>query len=115
MESTCKKIVLPKRLAVYVRFSEEEFKKLLEASRTVGKTLPTILKDHYFEKPIGRPLMANDMAKSVARELNRIGNNVNQIAKLVNSGIYEGWHQEFKEFHQNFARVYQLIASYSRK
>ncbi len=101
--------------ATCVKLDECQYTKLKEASRITGESIPEILRSGYFKKPIGKPLIANDMAKSIATELKRIGNNVNQIARVVNSGIYEGWHQEFREFHQNFARVYQLIASYSRK
>jgi hypothetical protein len=115
MNTKVKEKKLPTRLAAYLRFTKGEYKQLVEASRNTGLTIPKILKGHYFEKPIGRPLIGNDVAKSIGVELRRIGNNVNQIARQLNSGIYEGWHPEFATFSADFSRVYQLIASYSRK
>jgi hypothetical protein len=115
MNNQDKKENKPKRLASYIRFTESEYEKLCEASRTVGKTIPTILKIHYFDRPIGRPLIPNDVVRSIGTELRRIGSNVNQIARQLNSGIYEGWHSEFATFSKDFSRVYELIASYTRK
>ncbi len=100
--------------ATCVKLDENEYENISEASKVTGKSIPEILRSCYFKKPIGRPLIANDMAKTIRAELKRIGNNVNQIARLMNSGIYDGWHSEFRDFHRDFAKICQLLVSYSR-
>jgi hypothetical protein len=98
-----------------VKFDDKEYTQIKKASKVTGRSIPDILRSSYFLKPIGRPLVENSMAKKIVSELNRIGNNVNQIARQVNNGIYEGWHSEFKEFYQHYVKVCQLLSSYSSK
>lgn len=78
----------------HVRFSEEEFLRIHEDSETLGETIPGLLKRVYFERAIVRPLLSHDAAQRVLVALARIGNNVNQIARRLNSGFREGWRDE---------------------
>jgi len=102
------------RHSTCVKLDDSQYTALKEASRITNKSIPEILRTTYFNNPIGSPLIENSMAKKIINELNRIGNNVNQIARQVNNGIYEGWHSEFQEFYQHYVNLSQLVASYSR-
>ncbi len=55
------------------------------------------MKSVYFEKNLPQPTMSSDDAKVIIAALNRIGNNVNQIAKHLNSGIREGFNPTLDE------------------
>ena len=75
----------------FVRFSEDEYKKIKEDSKTLGKSIPTLLRTNYFKGKIESPTFIKEDAEKILTALSRIGNNLNQIAKKVNSGFREGF------------------------
>ena len=88
-----------------VRFTEEEYARLKEECALAGLTIPRLLKDsHFRRKPLKLFLNAEDRT-AVFAEIRRIGNNVNQIARKVNSGLLEGWYPEFQNAAQKLANL----------
>lgn len=74
-----------------VRFSEAEYNKICEDSANLGETVPNLLKQRYFSNRITRPMFDKEDTRKLQVELNRIGNNINQIAREVNdTGNKEG-------------------------
>jgi hypothetical protein len=59
-------------------------------------------------KPVRVLLDATDR-RVVFSELRRIGNNVNQIAKRMNSGFFEGWHPEFQTVANHLATLERYL------
>lgn len=77
-----------------VRFSEHEYERLRKDEQARGLTIPLLLKEAYFE---GRPttiLMSKEDKKDVLLELQRQGNNLNQLTRQVNAGILANAQQE---------------------
>jgi hypothetical protein len=101
--------------AVCVKLNPKQHSILKEASKTTGESIPEILRRSYSKKPVRAPIVPRPEALSIMKELNRLGNNVNQIARRMNSGVYLDWHPEFKTFSNEFSRMYQILAMYSRK
>lgn len=101
--------------AVCVKLSTKQYSILKEASKNTGRSIPELLRRSYSSRPVRTPIVPNDMAKSIGIELSRLGNNVNQIARRMNSGVFEGWHPEFQIFCSEFSKMYQILAMYSRK
>ena len=85
----------PKRHAIYVRISPEEHQRLMADADTFGKSAPDLLRDGYFHGPPVTPLLAKGDTHTVVVALSRIGNNLNQIARQVNSGARQGFAAEF--------------------
>ena len=80
----------------HVRFTEIEYKRIQRMQQTTGLSVPDILKKNTFERMgIERPLYDREHADRAIVELKRIGNNLNQIAKQINSGLMTGWSQSF--------------------
>lgn len=88
-----------------VRFTPEQLARIRQDSLITGESIPALLKNSYFNRKPIRVLMNAEDRKAVFAELRRIGNNANQVAKRVNSGLMEGWYPEFSEVAQHLARL----------
>ena len=80
-----------------VRFSDPQYRRLIAEARILGISVPTLLRNSYFRKMPVKILMDHADRNTIFTQLARIGNNVNQIARKVNTGFHEGWHKEFSE------------------
>ncbi len=88
-----------------VRFTPDQHTRIRQDSLITGESIPTLLKNSYFNRKPIRVLMNVEDRKTVFAELRRISNNANQVARRVNSGLMEGWYPEFSEVAQHLARL----------
>ena len=72
-----------------VRFTENEYRKIVGAVIESGKSVPWLLKTAYFKKGISAPTLDVERRKTVLRELSHIGNNVNQLTKMAHIRGFE--------------------------
>lgn len=93
-----------------VRFTEEEFAQLKSDVEISGLSIPRLLKLSHFTKKKLSLLLTVEERHQVCSELRRIGNNVNQIAKRVNSGVLEGWYSEFQSALKSISELQQMLA-----
>ena len=91
-----------------VRFTDVEYGRIVNEAKLSGESIPTLLRKSHFSKKKLKLLFTEFERHTVCTELRRIGNNVNQIAKKVNSGVLEGWHSELEEVKQMLSRMYLL-------
>lgn len=96
-------------LRANVRFNEEEYVRLQKDAFLLGKTIPILLKEVYFKGPQVNPLMNVEDQRATLAELRRIGNNINQIAKHLNSGFRNGCDREFKEICENLSTLRKFV------
>ncbi len=75
-----------------VRFSDDEFKRIKRDAALLGRTIPWLLKETYFKGEIESPILIKEDAMKIMTALARIGNNLNQIARKLNSNFREGFH-----------------------
>jgi len=89
-----------KRLpSICVRVTVEEMKILEKMSETTGNSIPDILrKNTLARKELMQPLLTREQANEIFVALSRIGNNLNQVTKKINSGLMSGWSQSFSLF-----------------
>lgn len=88
-----------------VKFSDFERRQIEESARTTGQSIPWLLKNAFFSYGPVRPVFDRQSAVELRKELNRIGVNINQIAREINSGIKKGWHEEFQECNRHLQRI----------
>lgn len=69
------------------RVSEEEYNILQEKSTIANLSIPQYCKDVSLSKKINQPKVDHQGASEIALEVRRIGNNINQVAKHLNSGL----------------------------
>jgi len=68
------------------RVSEDEFQRLEQLATNVGMSVPTFCKKKAQGAKVKSPAIDREGAFEIARELRKIGGNVNQIAKHLNRG-----------------------------
>ncbi len=86
-----RKLKLIPREASYVRMSPLKYKQIKKDSEVSGKSIPALLRNSYFGKPPVKVLVKENDLDVLRKDLNRIGNNLNQIARRLNSGLLHGW------------------------
>ena len=75
---------------IVFRLTEAELKKLEDYSENCGKAIGVMVRDKLFTGDFPKQLMPKSDHQLYA-ELNRIGNNINQLARRANSGfMYKG-------------------------
>jgi len=96
----------------HLRFSAEEYARLVEDARVYGDSIPNLIKAIYFKKKLLQPAMSKDDADRVLAALNRIGNNINQIARQLNAGFREGFNPAVQEMAESLRAIKTFILGY---
>ena len=104
------KVVSKKLPSSHVRFTDQEFHKIDRAARSIGRSIPWILKTAFFNSGELCPAFDKESARSLQVELNRIGNNINQIARQINQGLARGWNSEFEKINSQLTQIVQFMA-----
>lgn len=102
---TCTK----KTKSSHVRFNKTEYNKINLDSIVSGKSIPELLKNTYFSNPYPEPLFDFESKQTLMKELKRIGVNINQIAKNINSGISKSWNESFENLEATFNKLLSFV------
>ena len=94
-----------------VRFSNSEWGQIANDSKVTGQSIPALLREAYFRNAPLIPLMSKEDLKVLLGQLHRIGNNINQIARSLNSGFREGFNDDFIEIKNTFSKLYRFLTS----
>ncbi len=81
----------PEAGSSHVRFTEDQYSQISDDARVYGKSIPDLLRAAYFGSLPPRPAFSVEDAKRIVAAINRVGNNVNQIARHLNSGFRSGF------------------------
>ena len=101
--------VTQKSIASCVKFTLDEYKEISEEARTAGKSIPVLLKIAYFKRARTVVLMKPEDEARWFRELRYWGKNMNQIAKRMNCGMLNGWHEEIQLVQTSLKRIEHKI------
>lgn len=94
---------------ITIRVSEKEKRKLIEKSEIAKLSLSEYLIEKVFDKDI----VIVDGLSEVIAELRKIGNNINQLTYLANSGrIYN---VDFGEVKQELGKIWNVISELQNK
>ena len=90
---------------IVVRLSDEEYQKYIEQVEKSNLT-----QNEFFVKCITKKkIIVVDGLKETLTELKKIGVNLNQISKNLNSGIFQNADKELKAIKEEFAKVSDKI------
>jgi hypothetical protein len=99
------------RPVCYVRMSPIEYKRLQTMMKTTGLSAPELFRRALFARMnLERPLFSPDEAKTFGTELKRQGNNINQIATKINSGLMNGWSQALAGINRGYVMLNERLA-----
>lgn len=88
---------------ITIRVSEKEKRKLIEKSEIAKLSLS----EYLIKQGLDKEIVIVDGLNEVVAELRRIGNNINQLTYLTNSGrIYT---VEFSEVKQELGKIWNVI------
>jgi hypothetical protein len=93
----------------HVRFSKQQYLKLLKDKEMTGKSIPWLLKTVYFKKEISTPSLDSETRKAVRRELAGIGNNLNQLTRKVHTRIFGDLQEELLEALQSIKTLRSFL------
>ena len=109
--STSRKVVPLNGGSTHVRFTPEQFERITQDSKVTGESLPNLLKETYFSRPARAPLMRKDDVAMVMNQLIRIGNNLNQVARHLNSGFRSGFNEELQQISRDLTLLTKVLTS----
>ena len=98
----------PARLVLYMRLKKNEFLELESDAQTAGMSMIDLMKNTYFKGRLAPALMTADDRKIILRNLNGMANNINQIAKNLNSGISQNVDLEIKAAKEVLLQIMKL-------
>ena len=101
------------RSAFYVRVTQMEYMRVLKMVSATGKNPQELFRRALLdrmdlEKPIY--LLLPEQAIEFGIELKRQGNNINQIAHKMNSGLMTGWSQALAGINAGYVRLNHMLA-----
>ena len=94
---------------ITIRANEKEKKKLIEKSKIAKLSLSGYL----IEQGLDKGIVIDDGLNEVVTELRRIGNNINQLTYLANSGIIHT--VDLSEEKQEIGKVWNVINELQNK
>ena len=92
-----------------VALTPEEFERITEESKKTKASIPELLRMAYFNRLPTRVLMNKKDVVILRKDLNRIGNNLNQITKKINSGLLYGWSDTLEKISHEFSELKKEI------
>src|SRR5579872_6439423 len=96
--------------AFCVRVSSVEYKQIQRMMKATGLNGPELFRRALLSRTdLSRPLFSPEQAKVFETELRRQGNNVNQIAKQLNSGLMNGWSQTLNSLVRAYVDLRHMI------
>ena len=94
---------------ITIRANEKEKKKLIEKSKIAKLSLS----EYLIEQGLDKGIVIVDGLNEVVTELRRIGNNINQLTYLANSGrIYT---VDLSEVKQDIGKIWNVISELQNK
>ena len=79
---------------IYVQLTEEEMKQVENLCISYGEKVQKLFRRLIFGVELPKVVLHPEGSRDLLGAINRIGNNVNQIARRVNEGHTRGWYHE---------------------
>jgi hypothetical protein len=95
----------------HVRFSEKEWEKIEKDRIETKRSIPHLLKATYFNSGGVKVLINNINARSLIGHIGKIGNNINQIARKVNTGN-QPMKDELEEINKQLRQILHYLGRY---
>lgn len=110
MEVVSEEVQKDGRKVCYVRMTDSEYKRLQKMMATTGLKAPELFRKALFSRTdLERPLMPPEDVHQLKVEMNRQGNNINQMTRQMNQDARIGWSASFDHFTRDYARMRTLI------
>tara|TARA_Y100000817_G_scaffold310967_1_gene302387 strand:- start:490 stop:834 length:345 start_codon:yes stop_codon:yes gene_type:complete len=85
------------RNQVNVKLSDQDYLRLYKQHQKIGRSMPSILRESWLNQIPTKVLLNTQEGERLIKEMNRLGININQIARRVNAGVGYGWNKGIQE------------------
>ena len=95
---------------ITIRVTKQEKERLIKKSQKVEMTLS----EYLIEQGLERDIIIIEDVRNLVHELRKIGNNINQLTHLANSGVIrtvylDGFKEDMKKIWTGLNDIYNLI------
>lgn len=99
------------QMATLVRFTEVQAKRLGRDRFLTGKSIPSLLKERYFESAPLQPVMSVEDVKEIQKQIICANRNLNQSTKYMHMGIFDSVVEDHHRAVKLVAYVAEIIAN----
>ena len=100
----------PKKGSYCVKVDEKDRKRLEKMSSAMGLSIPALFRKSLLGRnDLEAPAFSPEDAHALKVAINRLGNNVNQIAVKVNAEGRIGWNQSFNSFLREYSDIRLML------
>lgn len=97
------------RRAVYTRFTDAEYQRLMNDAEFTGKPAQVLLKERYFSKRPLIPIVPATEAKKIFEALNRLVSELNLIQIRLQSTPFDGLFSDLDDMNQKLTQIRNVI------
>jgi hypothetical protein len=98
-----------KQKKITVRLSDGEYDTISEKAKQLGITGAEYFRKVGLEKRISSPKVDLEAGKLIAYELRKIGNNLNQLARLANQGHIDDCTRQLEQIQEQMKLVFKSL------
>ena len=95
-----------------VRMPPEDWRLAEKIAISYGETIQRLFRRFIHGVEIPKVVLHPEGSREILIAINRVGTNINQIARRINEGSRAGWYHEFQEASQELAKIRELIGSH---
>ena len=93
---------------ICVCLSAIEYKQVLKESNKTGRSVPSLLRDSFFNRLPTKFLLKPEQGERLIKEVNKVGVNINQIARKVNAGVGYGWNESIQRYYDSLDAIKRM-------
>jgi hypothetical protein len=94
---------------IYVQLNDEEMKQVENLCISYGEKVQKLFRRLIFGVELPKVVLHPEGSRDLLTAINRIGNNINQIARRVNEGAARGWYHEFERAANELTDIRNLL------
>ena len=94
----------------HVRFSNEEYSKVLDVATAYALSVPEALKHAFFERMPARPLFHPEDARLILVGLSRLAKLLTHVAQILNSGYRGAFKAEIDEIRREITKLGNFVS-----
>ncbi len=92
------------------RTTDEELNQITANAQTFGLSVTAFAKMRTLDGGLVTPKFSNEEARGIMLQLQKWGTNLNQIARQINSGIREGFNDQFQFLGEQLRLIRKTIS-----
>ena len=115
MEQTKKTSEARRKNRTCVKFTEKEYWRIKKDSLLRGMSIQALLREAYRKGPRCVPRMGVEDSRAMLAELRSVGDEINTIARALNSGVREGLDEDWNRISERLSALRRFTEGFCRE